>query len=92
MGRDFTGIDEHVAMRCPCGDAVDVCTRHARICPRAEAQVNQHQPLLHAIVRALKRLGNPHQVESGESFHADRNLRMDIAIRREGLRDAPSGE
>ena len=80
----------HVAMRCPCCDAVDVDTRHARICPRAEAQVNQNQPLLHAISRTLKRLGIPNQVESGEPFAADRNLRVDIVVRRRGLRDTPN--
>ena len=62
------GIEEHVAVRCPCLDASDVDTRHARICPRAGAQVNQHQPLLHTISRTLKRLGVPHQIESGEPF------------------------
>ena len=40
----------------------------------------------------LKRLGIPHQVESGEPFTAERNLRMDIVIRRGGLRDAPNRE
>ena len=33
-----------------------------------------------------------HQVESGASFNADRNLRMDIVIDRGGLRDATSSE
>ena len=92
MGRRFTGIEEDLAMRWPCCDAVDVDTRHARIYPRACAQVNQHQPLLHATFRTLKRLGIPHQVESGEPFTADRNLWMDIVIRRRGLRDAPNRE
>ena len=68
IGRRFMGIEEHVAVRCPCCDATDVDTRHARICPRAGAQVNQHQPLLHAISHTLKRLGVPHQVKSGEPF------------------------
>ena len=77
-------------MRCPFCDAVDVDTRHARICPRAEAQVSQHQPLVHAISRTLKRLGIPHQVESGEPFTADRNLWMHIVIRGGGLRDVPN--
>ena len=40
MGRRFIGIEEQVAVRCPCCDAVDVDTRHARICPRAGPQVN----------------------------------------------------
>ena len=33
------GIEEHVAVRRPCCDAVEVYTRHARICHRAGAQV-----------------------------------------------------
>ena len=78
IGRRFTEIEEHVAMRCPCCDAVDVDTRHARICPRAGAQVNQHRLLLHAISHTLKRLRIPHQVESGEPFAADTNLRMEL--------------
>ena len=86
------GIEEHVARRCPCCDAVDVDTRHAHIFPVAGAQVNQHQPRVHAISRTLKRLGVLHQVESGEAFMVDRNLRMDIVVRRSGLRDAPNRE
>ena len=78
-------------MRCPCCDAVGVDTRHARVCPRAGAQVNQHQPRLRAICRTLKRLGILHQVESGKPFTADKNLRMDIVVVR-GLRDAPNRE
>ena len=31
-------------------------------------------------------------MESGEPFNAERNLRMDIVIRRESLRDAPNRE
>ena len=77
-----------VAVRCPCCEAINVDTRHARICPGAGAQVNQHQPLLHAISGTLKRLGIPHQVESGEPFTGERNLRMNIVIRRGSLRDA----
>ena len=38
----------------------------------------------------LKRLGIRHQVESGEPFTADQNLRKDIAVRRGGLRGAPN--
>ena len=79
-------------MRYPCCDAVDVDTRHARICPRSGAHVNQHQPFLHAISCTFERLGIPHQVESGEPFTAERNLRMDIVIRRGSLRDAPNRE
>ena len=84
------GIEEHVAVRC-C-DATDVDTRHAGICPRDCAQVNQHQPLLHSISRTLKRLRVLHQVQSGEPFTADRNLRMDIVVGGGGLRNAPNPE
>ena len=91
MGRRFIRIEEHVAVRRPCCDAVDVDTRHVRICPRAGEQVNQHQPLVHATFRTLKLLGIPHQVESGEPFTADQNLLMDIVVRRgSSLRDAPN--
>ena len=87
------GIEEHVVVRCPCCDAVDVDTHHARICLRAGAQVNQHQPLVHAMSRTLKRLGIRHQVESAEPFTTvDRNLRMDIAVRRGGFRNPPNRE
>ena len=86
------GLDEHVAVRCPCCDAVNVDTRYARTRPGAGAQVNQHQPLLHPISRTLKRLGVPHQVGNGEPFTADRNLPMDIVVRRGGLRDSPLQE
>ena len=73
-GKALHGIEEHVAVRCFCCDVVDVDTRHAHICPRVGAQVNQHQPFLHAIPDTLKRLGILHQVESGEPFTADRNV------------------
>ena len=56
------GTEEHVAVRCPCCYAVVVDSQHARICPRAGAQVNQHLPLLRAITRPLKRLGIIHYV------------------------------
>ena len=69
-----------------CSRRVDI--RHARICPRDGAQVNQHRPLLHAISRTLKWLGIPHQVESSEPFMADKKLPIDIVIMRGGLRVA----
>ena len=59
------GVEEYVTARCFCCDAVDVHTQHAGNSPRAEAQISQHQPLLHAISRTLMRLGVPHNVESG---------------------------
>lgn len=51
--------------------------------------MDQHQPLLQAISRILRRLRIPHQAESGDLFTADRNLRVDIVYHRtRGLRDA----
>lgn len=57
MGKSyFRGIEEytHGAANVPLR-VVNLDTRHgARMCPRAESQVNQHQPLLHAISRTMK--------------------------------------
>ena len=62
IARRFKEIEGQVAMRRPCCDAIDVDIRHAHICPRAGgAQVNQHQPLLHAIFHTLKRIGIPNK-------------------------------
>ena len=79
------GIEEHVAARCPCYNAGDVDTRHARAPSRAGVQGNQHQPLVDAISNPLKRLRIQHKVGSGEPFTVHRNLRMDIVVRRGGL-------
>ena len=92
MGRRLLRIEEHVAVRCPCCDAIDVGTRHARICPRSRAQVNQHQTLLHELSRTLKRLRISHQVERSEAFTPERNLPMDVVIRRGSCRGAPNTE
>ena len=88
VGRRFLGIEEQLAARCPCCEATDDNTCHARTCHRAGAQVNQHQPVVHALSHTFKRLSIRHQVESGAPFNADRNLRMDVVIERGGLRDA----
>ena len=72
--------------------STDVDTRFAHICFRAGEQANQHQSLLHAISRTLKWLGILHQIERAELFTTDRNLRMDIVVRRRRLRDAPNRE
>ena len=40
----------------------------------------------------MKRMSVRHQVESGAPFNADRDLRMDIAIGRGGLRDASASD
>ena len=60
LGNKFVRVKEHVATRSPRCDAADVDSRQTRICPRAGAQVNQHQPLLRAISSMLKQLGIPH--------------------------------
>ena len=91
-GRRFLGREEFLATRCPCCGATDANTRHARLCHRSGAQVNQHQPLVHALSRTLKRMSIRHQVESGAPFNAERDLRMDIVIERGGLRDATAAE
>ena len=67
---------------CPACGAADVNTRHARLCHRSGAEVNQHQPLVHATSRFLKRIPVRHQVESGAPFNSDRDLRMEIVIER----------
>ena len=92
IGRCFPGMEETLAARCACCEATDANTHHARTCDRAGAQVNQHQPLVHALSRTFKRLSIRHQVESGAPFNANRNPRMDIVIERGGLRDATSSE
>ena len=91
-GKIFRGIEEFLAARCPCCGEAEVNTRHARLCHPAGAQVNQHQPLMHALSRTLKSMSVRHQEESGAQFHADRDLRMDIVIEAGGLRDATAPE
>ena len=89
MRRRFIGIEEHAGVTYPCCDEVNVDTRHARICPTAGAQVNQHQAL-RPISHTLKPLGILHQVKRSEPFTADTNLPMGNVIRRGGLREAPN--
>ena len=91
-GRRFLGREEFLATRCPCCGATDANTRHARLGHRSGAQANQHQPLVHERSRAIKRMSIRHQVESGDPFNAERDLRMDIVIEMEGLRDATAAE
>ena len=90
-GKKFLGMEQFLAARCPCCGEAEVNTRHARWCHRADAQVNQHQPLVHALSRILKSMSIRHQVESGTLFHSDRDLRMDILIEA-ALRDATGPE
>ena len=79
-------------MRCPCCGEAEVNTRHARLCHRSGAQVNQHQFLVHALSHILKSMSIHHQVESRAPFHADRDLRTDIVIEAGELRDATASE
>ena len=88
----FLRIEEFLAAGCPCCGEAEVTSRHARLCHRSGAQVNQHQPLVHVLSRTLKSMSIRHQVESGALFHADRDLRMDIVIEAGGLRDATASE
>ena len=91
-GKRFLGIEEFLAARCPrCGEA-EVYTRHARLCHRSGAHVNQHQPLVHALSRTLKSMSIRHQAESGAPFHANGGLRMDVVIEAGGLRDVAASE
>ena len=92
VGKRCMELEEFLAARCPCCDEVEVNTRHARLCHRPGAQVNQHHPLVHALSRTLKSMPIRHQVESGAPFHTNRVLRMDIVIEAGGLRDATASE
>ena len=83
-GRRFLGRAEFLATRCPCCGATDANTRHVHLCHRSGAQVNHHQPLVHALSHTLKRMSIRHQVESGAPFNAERDPRMDIVIERGG--------
>ena len=50
-GRRFPEREEFLATRYPCGGATDANMRHARLCHRSGTQVNQYQPLVHALSR-----------------------------------------
>ena len=91
-GKRFLGTEKFLAARWPyCGEA-EINTRHARLCHRSGAQVDQHQPLVQSLSRTLKSMSIRHQVERGAAFHADRDLLMDIVIEAGGLRDATASE
>ena len=75
VGR-FLGREEFLVTTCPCCGATDANTRHARLCHRSGVQVNQHQPLVHALSRTHKRMSIRHQIASGAPFNAERDLRM----------------
>ena len=91
MKRQFLGIEPYVASTCPCCGIQDADARHARICPRAGAQVNQHQPFIHALSRELRRHRIRHVVEDGSPFTRDLNLRRDITVVAGELRNASNG-
>ena len=67
-GKRFLGIERFLAARCPCCGEAEVNTRHARLCHRADAQVNQHQPLVHAPSRTLR--GCPSTTRWKEELHS----------------------
>lgn len=54
IGRRVTVTEEYISVRCFLCDAMDTGTRHARISPKTETQVNQDQPGFHTICRTLQ--------------------------------------
>ena len=91
-GKSFFLKKDFLAPRFPCCGEAEVNTRHARLCHRSGAEVNQRQSLLQALSRTRKKISIRHQVESGAPFHANRDLRMDIVIQAGGLRDAAASD
>ena len=77
-GRRFLGMEESLATRCRRCGATDANARRARLCYRSGARVNHDQLLVHALSRTVKRMSIRHQVESGATFNADRDLRKGI--------------
>ena len=77
---------------CPACSAADANTRHARLRHCTGEKVSQHQLLVHATSRLLKRMSVRHQTESGAPFNADRDVRTDIVVEREGLQDASASD
>ena len=92
QGGDILGIEEQLAATRPICGAADVNTRHALLCHRAGARVNQRQPLIYATSRFLKRMSVRQQVESSALFHTNRDLRVDIVIEGGGLRSASASD
>jgi len=93
--RRAIGIEEYLANGCPrCHPRghSPINTQHARTCPRDGQQVNQHEPLKRALSSVLNSLSIKHDLESGAPFTTERNLSMDIVVRRGALRDASSPE
>lgn len=60
--------------------APDADTRHSRMCPRAGAPANQLQPLVHAILKAYKRLSIEQALKVKTTFTADRAYPMDMTF------------
>ena len=72
-GRRFLGVEALLATRCPCCGATDANTRHARLYHRSGAQINHHQPLVHALFRTFNRMSIDHPgVDSGAPFNTHR--------------------
>ena len=51
--RWFLGVEEFLVARRPCRGVAEATTWQARFCHRSGAQVNHHQPLVHALSRAF---------------------------------------
>ena len=91
-GRGFLDIEEFLAARCPCCSAAESNTRHERLCHGSGAQVNQHEPLVHALSCTFKSMPFCHQVESGTIFRANMDFRLDVVIQAGGLQDDTTSE
>ena len=85
-------IEEDVVLTCSCCSVVGIHTQCAITCPRAGAQMNQHQPLLHATARTVRWMGVPPSVESGELFTVGINKKLENGRKyiSENEWDAPS--
>ena len=66
----------------PCCDATDVGTRHARICPRAGAQVKSPPAPPSCDLPHSQEAWGPSSSRERGKITEDRNLRMDIVVRR----------
>ena len=70
-----------------------ITTQHARTCLRDGARETMHEPLKHALSRALRGLRVADDVENGAPFTTEaRNLCMDIVVRPGSLIHASTSE
>lgn len=94
--RRALGIEQFFASGCPrCHRGrkqEGITTLHARTWHRDGAQVNMHEPLKFALSKEHSGMGVRHDLDSGAPFTGERNLSMDIVIRRGALFNASSSE